>query len=62
MFGMSYYLISFDYNFETYVWNDEIGCFVGEKSGNKLKCPCNYSGNYKYTNKMPECWKEFWEV
>ena len=58
MFGLSCYLISFDYEFETYVWSDEELCYIGQKSGNKKRCPCSYSYNYKYTKDKPECWKD----
>ena len=57
MFGLSQYLIAFDYDFETYIWNDEQGCYIGEKTGDKKKCPCTNSYNYKYTSERPEVWK-----
>lgn len=57
MMGLSYYLISFDYEFETYIWNSEECCYIGEKTGNKLKCPCTFSYNHKYSNTIPEGWE-----
>ena len=54
MCGLSVYLYSFDYDFDTYVWDKNIHAYRCERTGDIKKCPCTFASNFKYVNFDPD--------